>query len=236
VHDSKWVGLALLACLWAGAASAQLFHPISDSREIYARIEVRCIEPRESRSAPTAPFAAFGDTVWHFFSGCDTLSQAQAGAIQISGIVVDSLYVYDFLTASSEGASARLGLARSDASIGFRVEPDRRYRYDFAVAALGFGSGGVAILNASLSGAGPGGIVRDSLRMRAGPRDSDQSHTIYRHGFLESGDYTIEVHASAESEPGHGMRAREETWVFLKLFDATAAVPWSWERVKSLYR
>lgn len=224
-----WSALALCVGLWTRAGDAQVLVPVSDSRELYCRGALACMDPVEARSTPAAPFAAFEDTVWTMLQGCSPFAAVGANAEQKSYVFEDSIYVYERVDADLGGVHGLTSIARAEVPIVFRIESGHRYNYLFYAEGWLNASGAIAIVSASLSGNG----VRDTLHLQAGPRPWDQGKWKIFRGTLAPGDYAIDLHASVECINYRGWGF---LWASLKLYRMTAVVPSTWGGIKSLYR
>jgi hypothetical protein len=232
VQISKWVGFFFfILCSWVGAGNSQILHPITDSRELYVHAALDCRDGQELRSAPSAPFATFRDTIQVDFQQCTPRDGdwVRAKAEQESNARGDSIGIHEFVESTFLGAHAQVSVARSDVSIGFRIGNGPHYGYAFVVDVDGEAIGGIAVFSASLSGSG----VRDTLRVQEGPEMSNRAGFLYRHGSLGPGDYTLEVHARAESFANY---SAGKILAIFKLTGPVAVLPTTWGQAKSLYR
>jgi hypothetical protein len=231
--------LVLCAGLWCCEAQAQLLQPVSDAREIYAYGVLNSTRQLELRDQPASPFAPFSSRLEVNLFSARGDSSVNAQARQVSRVGLDSIYVHAYARTDACCAIDSMDTtARSEATIVFRVDvpPGQGVKYDLIFEAWGSCWGadvGAAIVNASLTGPGPGGGVQDTLQMQVGPGYSDRTAIELKEGILRSGEYTLR--ASCMAEHGQGSRS-VELYVKIALLCTVDVARDSWSRIKTLYR
>lgn len=230
------LALGLNTVLGTHPATAQLLHPQSATRDLYAYSYVYCIPPVQLHHASTSLTTAFDDTLkTQSECGPPWNELSESVARQHSHLLDDAIDLqhYVFTTFGlSNPFNATHSTATSDATIEFRVEEGQRLAYTAKpkLEVLQTGSG-LAQLSITLTG--PNGIL-DSLTTQAGPSTHLSQHTRQATWtrILDPGDYTLETHARSQD----AATAWGKLSIRLTLQDITATTGLTWGSVKALYR
>jgi hypothetical protein len=218
----------------ANVGGAQSLHPLSDVREDHVTTQLNCVDWIDLDRTPSAPFAAFNDTMFSFLSACTPENYALARTVQESVVRGDSIWVHELFYSNVGGTAPITAIARSDATITFRIEAGQQSRCFYWAELDGHQHGaGTGFLKFSLTASGPSGAtVLDSLGIYLGGRYEDPGAYHEQFLTLHSGDYTLDAHVYGEQGgPIYG-----DLWVKLRLYAATPVAPSTWGQVKGLYR